>query len=553
MDINKYYAKLLRWMTTAFFILIIVPTLISTWVTTYNFKKSAIARIETSEKRVIEHRKDVIDLFLKQQEHLLSMLVRMYPTDYLSQQQNLDNLFMAVNPSGDIVDLHVIDASGEQLAYVGPYRDSIAGKNYADAPWFREVLISGKHISDVFAGYRNVPHFVVAVTNPLKTYVLRATINSELFNSLLLSAQIGPNGDAFIVNRNAEFQTPSLQGLKSLSVKERAILDYQEGIATHRIDSYIYATRWIKDGQWLLVVRSKIEDSLGPYYSNRNHNLILIIISSIIVLFAAVIISRYLVRKIEKNDRERAYMEHQMVQVEKMASIGRLAAGIAHEINNPLQMITTQAGWIEELLPEENPEQIKNLEEYKESIRKIKYHVQRAGKVTHRLLGFSRKMSAEKECVKINDIIEETISFVENEARNNKITINRKFEANLPQTMTDGPQLQQVFLNLLNNAMDAIEQNGEIDITTWSNTTKLYMKFADSGPGIKPEVMKEIFDPFFTTKEPGKGTGLGMSICYDIMQKLGGKIDVNNKDEGGAVFTLVLPIIKLGSQGTPRA
>ncbi|MCL7488719.1 MAG: ATP-binding protein [Desulfobulbaceae bacterium] len=553
MDSHKYYAKLLRGMTTAFFILIIVPTLITTLVTTYNFKQNAISRIEISEIRVIEHRKDVIDLFLRQHEDLLATLVRLYPSDYLSQQQNLDSLFTAVNQSGDIVDLHMIDSSGEQLAYVGPYRDKIAGKNYGDASWFKEVLISGKHISDVFTGYRNVPHFVVAVTNPLKTYVLRATINSEMFNSLLLSAQIGPNGDAFIVNSNAEFQTPSLQGVASLSDQERVIFEHGAGIATHRIDSYIYATKWIKDGQWLLVIKSKIDDSLGSYYANRNHNIMLIVISSIIVLFSAVLISRYLVRKVQQYDRERAQLEQQMVQVEKMVTIGRLAAGIAHEINNPLQMITSQAGWIEELLPEEDSAQVKNLEEYKDSIRKIKFHVQRAGKVTHRLLGFSRKMHAEKESVKINDVIEETISFIENEARNNKIVINRKFEANLPVTMTDGPQLQQVFLNLLNNALDAIELDGVIDVTTWSTPTKIYMKFADSGPGIKPEVMKEIFDPFFTTKEPGKGTGLGMSICYDIMQKIGGEIAVGNKDEGGAVVTLVLPIIKLGNAGKSQA
>ena len=145
-----------------------------------------------------------------------------------------------------------------------------------------------------------------------------------------------------------------------------------------------------------------------------------------------------------------------MVQMEKMATVGRLAAGIAHEINNPLQMITSQAGWIAELLPDEEPAKVKNLDEYVKSVEQIKHHVRRAGTITHRLLGFSRKISAEKQKVQINDLIEETISFVEKEAGYNNVSIVRNFAEDLPGIMTDGPQLQQVFLNLINNAIDEV-------------------------------------------------------------------------------------------------
>jgi len=189
---------------------------------------------------------------------------------------------------------------------------------------------------------------------------------------------------------------------------------------------------------------------------------------------------------------------------------------------------------------------VKNLGEYKEAIDKIRFHVKRAATVTHRLLGFSRKMKAEKECVNVNEIIEETVSFVENDAKNNNIQIEKKFVEDLPSTMSDGPQLQQVFLNVLNNSLDAINTDGEIEIRTRADANTIYMEFADSGPGIKPEIMNKIFDPFFTTKDPGKGTGLGMSICYDIMRKLGGTIEVRNGKNGGAIFTLTLPILKLG-------
>ena len=236
-----------------------------------------------------------------------------------------------------------------------------------------------------------------------------------------------------------------------------------------------------------------------------------------------------------------------MGQMEKMATVGRMAAGIAHEINNPLQMITNQAGWIGELLPEEDPALVKNLDEYQKAVEQIKHHVRRAGTITHRLLGFSRKISAEKQSVQLNELLEEALSFVEREAGYNNIAIVRNFREDLPTTMTDGPQLQQVFLNLINNAIDAVGQGGRLEIATAvDDKGRLVVEIADNGPGIRPENIKQIFDPFFTTKEPGKGTGLGLYISYDIVQKLGGTIQVTNRQSGGAVFTISLPVITMG-------
>ncbi len=529
-------------LTISSFILIIIPIVIISLVTTYNFKQYALSKIEKNASSLLDHRKDVITLFLKKQEDLLVTLTGMYPLDYLGRQEHLEKLFVAVNKTNEIVDLHVIDSSGAQLAYVGPYARSIKGKNYHGQPWFEDVLINGKHISDVFTGYREVPHFVVAVTDPLKSYVLRATINSAIFNALLLNAQIGPRGDAYILNHQGEFQTPSLLGVNILTTEEKNLIEYHEGVTTQTIGPSHYTSRWIKDGQWLLVITSNVEDSLAFFYDIRNTNIIIILVASIIVLLVGFGVSCYLVRRLEKADQVKYEIDLQMVQVEKMATVGRLAAGIAHEINNPLQLITSQAGWIQELLAEENPEQVKHLEEYQKAVAKIKYHVNRAATVTHRLLGFSRKMTAEKECVNVHDLIEEALSFIENDARLNNIQIKTEFAEDMPTTLTDGPQLQQVFFNLINNALDAIEEGGRIDIRTRTDKDTIYMEFTDSGTGIKPEIMKKIFDPFFTTKDPGKGTGLGMSICYDIMRKLGGKIEVRNEEKGGATFTLTLPI-----------
>ena len=547
METKNYYSVIWLRLTGVFCFLIIVPMVILALVTISNLRDSAVNKIELSLGRLIDHKKEVVDLFLSGKEDLLTMLVGMYPIDFLGRQENLNALFRSVNQQGSIVDLHVIDSSGRQLAYVGPYASSITGKSYHDAQWFQEVLIKGRHVSDVFLGFRNVPHFVVAVTDPLKTYVLRATINSETFNNLLLSSLIGQNGDSFIVNRAGEFQTPSRQGFKQLSVRDRQYLVHHEGTAIEKDIENITATRWVKDGQWCIYVKTRIEDSLGPYYMTRNKVLTTIAATTLVFIVLTVLMASYFLRRLESYDRRRAELGHQMGQMEKMATVGRLAAGIAHEINNPLQMITNQAGWIGELLPDEDPALVRNLDEYRKSIEQIKHHVRRAGTITHRLLGFSRKISAEKQSVQLNDLIEEALSFVEREASYNNIMIVRNFREDLPTTMTDGPQLQQVFLNLINNAIDAVGQGGSLEISTAVDSQgRLVVEFADNGPGIKPENIKQIFDPFFTTKEPGKGTGLGLYISYDIVQKLGGTIQVTNRQSGCAVFTIVLPVIAMG-------
>jgi two-component system, NtrC family, sensor kinase len=574
---NNYYKRVWLRLIAVFSLMITVPVAIMVLVTTNSLRDAAIEKIEVSLGRLIDHKKDVITLYLKEKEDLLAMMVGMYPITYLGRQENLDALFMAVNKNGSIVDLHVIDSSGKQLAYVGPYAQSLVGKSYHDAQWFQDVLIKGSHVSDVFLGFRNIPHFVVAVSDPLKTYVLRATINSEQFNKLLLSSQIGPHGDSFIVNRDGTLQTPSRAGLTELGAEDRLLLEHHEGTAIIQRQESVFArgddkivnelggttvsggtiistreesvvaTRWVKDGQWCLFVKALIKDSLGPFHQVRNNIIIVVIAISAVFLAVAVLLTNYFLNRIAREDLKRAELGHQMVQMEKMATVGRLAAGIAHEINNPLQMITSQAGWIGELLPEEEPEKIKNLDEYIKAVEQIKQHVRRAGTITHRLLGFSRKISAEKENVRINDLIEETISFVEKEAGYNNVSIVRTYAEDLPAITTDGPQLQQVFLNLINNAIDEIGQGGIIEIRTAVQGNNVIVEFADNGHGIKAENLKRIFDPFFTTKDPGKGTGLGLYISYDIVKKLGGTISVANRNSGGAVFSIGLPLTKVSS------
>jgi len=540
----KDYIRLKRQLSAGFFISGIVPILIIATGAIYNFKQLSINDIEVTARQVVEHRNDVINTFLQSQVNFLTTLMGLYHLDHLKNEKNFEKLFLAINregKEGEIVDLQLIDTNGKQLAYVGPYQEKVQGKDYKDSPWFNEVLVRGTYVSDVFSGFRNYPHFVIALTDPMKTFVLRATINSGIFNSLLYSAQIGASGDAFILNSNGEFQTPSLQKATKLDETEIRMLRHHSGTELFSDGDTLYAGKWLNGNMWLLVVKTRITDSLEGYYKYRDRIIFTVTVTAVLFLLIGSGISRFIVERIRRSDREQTALDQQMAHIEKMANIGRLAAGIAHEINNPLQLIQMQAGWIDELLQEENPGQVANLEEYRKSVGKIKQHVNRAGTITHRLLGFSRKISAEYD-VQINELIRETISFLESEAHGNNINLNLRLQEDLPAIRTDGAQVQQVLLNLIENSLDAVGEGGQIEVVTESKGGEVFILIMDNGPGIKPEILERIWEPFFTTKEAGKGTGLGLSICSDIAHKLGGSIVAENRAQGGARFTLKLPL-----------
>lgn len=541
---TKNYNRYKKLLSVAFFASGIIPIIIIATGSIYNFKQLSINDIEVTARQVVEHRNDVINTFLESQVNFLSTLINLYPLEYLKKKDNLNALFLAINKEGkerEIVDLQLLDTKGVQIGYVGPYQERVQGKDYKDVPWFNEVLVRGAYVSDVFSGFRDYPHFVIALTDPLKTYVMRTTINSYIFNSLLHSAQIGSNGDAFILNSNGEFQTPSLQNATSLNAVEINMLKHHPDTQIISDGDYLYASKWLKGNMWLLVVKTRITDSLAGYYKYRDRITLTVGITCAVFLLISIGISRFIVTSVERADREQTALDQQMAHMEKMANIGRIATGIAHEINNPLQMIQMQAGWIEELLHEEKSLDISNLHEYEKSVAKIKHHVHRAGTITHRLLGFSRKISSEYD-VHINELLQETISFLENEAQDNNITLNLQLDATLPKLRTDGAQVQQVLLNLIDNALDAVGSNGQIDITTSSIAKEICIQIADNGPGIDADVLEKIWEPFFTTKAAGKGTGLGLSICSDIVNKLGGSIIAENRLQGGALFTLKLPV-----------
>jgi len=236
-------------------------------------------------------------------------------------------------------------------------------------------------------------------------------------------------------------------------------------------------------------------------------------------------------------------LDEGLLQSQKLAAIGQLSAGLAHEINNPLAIIRQEAQWMQTLLQTDHFHGLDEVKELHEALRVIIQQVDRGKEITHNLLDFARKRQPVIQQVAVNKLIKDMAALVAKEARQKGIKIVECLAPDLPPIYSDAPQLRQVILNLLNNATYAIQRQGEVPVTSrLAGQDSLEIIVSDTGPGIPRADLPRIFDPFFTSKPPGQGTGLGLSICHGIIDKLGGRITAASEPGRGATFTITLPV-----------
>ncbi len=248
----------------------------------------------------------------------------------------------------------------------------------------------------------------------------------------------------------------------------------------------------------------------------------------------------------------RLQLQEDLIQSERLAAIGKLAAGVAHEINNPLQIIETVAGLIEDLVGEAGDSIPPALRErIRDGIRRLYQQTERCMTITHSLLGFARRSSGRPAPVSVPDLVEDAVTLLAPEIRRLGIEVQRRFSARLPAVVVDPTLLEQVLVNLLKNAVDAIEERQPrqprlellASLVESPEGMRLAVTVRDNGIGIPPDRLSQIFELFYTSKPAGKGTGLGLSIVRHIVQKLGGEVRVESHPDEGSAFTIILPLV----------
>ncbi len=522
----------------------------------YYFATNLRSQVEERLAYVADGHRQIIEQFLHERCSDLEYAASSHSFEELSGARRLAEVFEALQTRTQaFFDLGLFDAQGNHVAYVGPY--DLKGKNYAQAEWFLQVREKGQYISDVFLGYRNIPHFVIAVRREesSRVWYLRATIDTLFFNDLVENIRIGKTGEAYLVNRGGVFQTPRRSGGALMGIDpDYGVYQVHEGaVASFAADDdagsrHLYATCRLASTGWLLVVRQEIGEAYAPLVRAVFLAIAIILAGGVVVVTMGFLLATGVTNQLSAADMERRRMGSQLIIAGKLAEVGEMSAGLAHEINNPLQVMKSEEALAVEILDEMkangNPGQAENIQMVRDCITRMGGQIDRCKRITLGLLKFARESEAAIQQIDLKPFMREVVAMVERRAAVENIHLLQEFAPDLPRFQSDPAQLQQVFLNLLNNAIDALadKNEGEIRVTASRGDDEVVISVADNGCGIAPEHMEKIFLPFFTTKPVGRGTGLGLSTCYGIVTRLGGRITVSSEPNAGSVFTLHFPL-----------
>jgi len=503
-------------------------------------------------ERLASNTRRAVTFFLEERLAALSFTAREMGYDQLADPERLSEALRNLKLGfGGVTDLGVIADNGAQVAYAGPF--NLEGKDYSSQPWFMECRRHGACVSETFSGYRDIPHIVVAVKSVRadgQFFILRATIETERLIQALKSYKVGHHTDIFLTNREGLFQTPSqfYAGESSnLNIPVPSYSDRTQALlSTDRngqpiVVSYAFINTNIVPTPFILMVVKQKVGMMKVWLDLRTNINWFFGVSAVIIAIVIILTSTFMVNKIFQADRQKAETMALAEQNCQLASVGQLAAGVAHEINNPLALINETAGYVKDLFLikkqyKEDPELVEHFDSIIEA-------VNRCGAITGQLLGFARRFDVHTQPINLKDLVSDVLNFHKKEAEYRDIAIHLDIPEDLPLIETDRGKLQQIVLNLVNNAFQAIDDGCCLDIQAETDgTDKVRLAIGDNGCGITKEHLKKVFEPFFTTKKEGKGTGLGLSITYGLVKKLHGDITVQSKPGEGTTFTITLPI-----------
>ncbi|MGE4265611.1 MAG: ATP-binding protein [Desulfovibrio sp.] len=539
------YATLRRKIIALMVAATLIPLSVMGVLNYYEHQKAMAREIQNPLRVLVNKTKNSFELFLAERTSTVSLIASAYTYDELADQQKLARIFSVMKREFEgFVDLGLIDERGTQVNYVGPY--TLTGKNYADQRWFQEVRLKGKYVSDVFLGFRKFPHVIIAVqhmTEDGRTWILRATLDTKRFERIIAGMSLEPDADAFLVNTQGLMQTSSSnygKVLEKLSFPlppltfEPTVLTMTDPLGRDVFLAYAY----FPDADFVLMAAKPRSSALKTWYTVRGDLLFIFVAGVALVLFAAMRVTDALIQRMKESEDRRELALREVEHSQKLSSIGRLAAGVAHEINNPLAIINEKTGLMKDILAMQSdfPAKDKLLTQVESVLRAV----ERCRGITHRMLGFARRMDVSIEELDLAELIRETAGFLGNEAMHRKVDVQLNLDPELPRIVSDRSQLQQVFLNLLNNALAAVADGGGIMVSARPVGSGVEISVKDNGCGMSDETMKHIFEPFFTTKK-GKGTGLGLSITYGIIKRLGGEIAVESTQGVGTTLTITLP------------
>ena len=531
----------------------LLPLVAATIIHYRLIQKSVDSEIILRTERVTSNARRALTFFLE--EHLNALIFTVNEIEYekLTNSDHLAEILRNLKLGfGGLTDLSVIDHTGIQIAYAGPFK--LEGKNYSNQVWFVECQKHHFYVSEIYRGYRDLPHFIVAAKSfrpDGSFFILRATLETDQLIQTLSSFRTGEHADIFLINRSGVIQTASKHygdifqkmalPVPEYSPRTQAVIE-TDNQKRSIIRGYAFISTQIVGTPFILMVvkqKAGLTKVLQQLHANFNW---FVFFDVVVILIIVPITCTFLVNTLYRADQEKAETMALMEQNNQLASIGQLAAGVAHEINNPLALINETAGYVKDQFTIKK--QYNKDDELLENIDYILDAVERCGTITRQLLGFARKFDVKIQKVNLNEIISDLLVFYKKEAEYRNVNVYVDIPEDIPEIETDRGKLQQVLLNLVNNAFQALYNGCDLDIkASPESRDRVSISISDNGCGMSQENLSKIFDPFFTTKERGQGTGLGLAITYGLVKKLQGNISVTSKEKEGTTFTITLPTL----------
>jgi len=529
----------------------LVPLLAVTIIHYQLLQKSVDSELTLRAERLTSNARRVVSFFLEERLDALRFTVNEIAYDRLTDPDHLTEILQNLKLGfGGLMDLSVIAHTGTQVAYAGPF--NLEGKDYSNQRWFIECQKHHFYVSEIFRGYRDVPHIIIAVKSFRSNgsfFLLRATLETERLIETLSTYETGAHAEIFLINRSGIVQTPSkyygdIFQKMSLAVpaysQRTQVVMVEDNQRRSIIVGYAYISTQIANTPFILMVVKQKAEMMHVWQQLRSNLNWFVGICILAILVVVVITCTFIINKLFRADKAKAETMALMEQSNQLASIGQLAAGVAHEINNPLALINETAGYVRDLFVLKK--QFSPDDELIGYIDDILDAVKRCGTITRQLLGFARKFEVKIQKVSLKEIIHDVLVFHNKEADYRNIRVNVDVPEDLPAIETDRGKLQQILVNLVNNAFQAMDSGCILDIAASpAGNDKVCITISDTGCGMPEENLPKIFEPFYTTKDGDKGTGLGLAITQGLVKKLGGQISATSKVHEGTTFTITLP------------
>jgi signal transduction histidine kinase len=530
-----------------FSIVAIVPLVVTALFSYKVHRSSTESELIRNTIRLVSNTDQSIFFFFKEYRSVLDLVTHGNTFEELSNAAKFSRLLAIANMEINGIDgLEIIDSTGKRKAYAGPM--TLKTRILNRRPSHRDVFERSVHVSEVFSVSNGLYHFNYTVGRMFpdgKRYFLRAIINTDSLNKLIDRLTTGASEDIFLLNRQGILQTPSsffgapltpIQLPAPEATQEASLFETRDRAGNPLIVGQIL----IPQTPFTLMVIQPKETPLQTWYKTPRAFMWILALSVLLIFAVTIGMATWLVDQMHKADQERVRTLHQIEQTTKMASLGRLASGVAHEINNPLAIINQKAGHLRDILSlSSDHEHHPKLTELADSIVKS---VQRSSDVTKRLRDFAGHLNASIETIDLKEIIAEVNQILAKESDFRCIAIRIDVADDLPRFKSDRGRLEQIFFNLFNYMISTMSEGGHLDIKAQQQEKDtITVALSDNGPGLTENDLKGIFEPFSNFATNTSSTNLSLAITYALVQQIGGNIGIDSRVGMGTRFDIHIP------------